>query len=187
MSIWMKQRKYQNRTITVKTPRIWIVYNAILCMIYNKLKKAKTRPLVIHTVCLFLYMFVFFLLFCLFVCLGFSSHSRIFHSCKEFTITGEGLQMLKSAFIAIEKKYCNHHLLRIEQEIVLKDALKKCSAHWGWRIQDDMPWKSELVIDLHILHSDQWIVDAPDNTFHSRLNFNIWTKYMLPSCNSRLV
>ena len=63
----MKQRKYQNRTITVKTPSIWIVYNAILCMIYNnKLKKAKTRTLVIHTVYLFLCLFVVFLFVCLF-------------------------------------------------------------------------------------------------------------------------
>ena len=34
---------------------------------------------------------------CLFVCLGFSSHSRIFHSYGDVTFAGEGLQTLTYA------------------------------------------------------------------------------------------
>ena len=38
-----------------------------------------------------------FLLVCLFVCVGLSSHSRIFHSYRDVTITSEELQMLTYA------------------------------------------------------------------------------------------
>ena len=47
----------------------------------------------IQWVKLFLFLFVSV---CLFVCLGFSSYSRIFHS-KDLTITGEGLHILTCA------------------------------------------------------------------------------------------
>ena len=49
---------------------------------------------------------------CFFVCLGFSSHSRISHSYGDVTITSEGLQILSSHW-AVRVSHGSHGIIRI--------------------------------------------------------------------------
>ena len=71
-------------------------------------------------------------LFHLFVCLGFSSHLGIFHSCGDVIITSEGLQILT----------CARHLWPLSSEGCLA-----CHTYCGTGIR--LKWSSPRTRDTH--------------------------------------
>ena len=63
---------------------------------------------------------------CLFVCLGFSSHSRIFHSYGDVAIAGEGLQIVDHEFYKLEKVDSEQRDLHFMQLLRDFTSVKHC-------------------------------------------------------------
>ena len=71
----------------------------------------------------------------MFVCLGFSSHSRIFHSYGDVTITGEGLQILTYA----------RHLRPLSHEGSLACHTYCDTGHPFIMVISEDPWQSHIL------------------------------------------
>ena len=98
------------------------------------------------------------LLVCLFVCLfawGLSSHSRIFHSYRDVTITGEGLQILTFA----------RYSWPLSSEVSLACHIYCDMGHPFIMVISEDPWYSHLLQSLwqwscHYLFLRLWSVAA---------------------------